>query len=76
MARRWSGAYIAGMAKLTRSNSVSSLVDAEPLFTAVSGRYAIGLTSRETGVTYHLHLSEAEAQDFAAFVAARRKVGA
>jgi hypothetical protein len=31
----------------------------------------IGITSPETGVTYHLHLSEAEAQQFAAFVSER-----
>jgi hypothetical protein len=36
-----------------------------------TGRFSIGLTSKETGVTYHLNLSETEAQRFAAFVAER-----
>jgi hypothetical protein len=55
------------MAKLTRSNSiaasncVTALVDAVPTFAAGTGRFTIGLTSGETGLTYHLHLSEAEA---------------
>ena len=40
-------------------------------FGAGTGRLSIGLTSKETGVTYHLHLSEAEAQQFAAFVSER-----
>jgi hypothetical protein len=61
-------AYIGGMAKLTRTNSVSALVDAEPTFGAGTGRFSIGLTSRETGASYHLHLSEAEARRFADFV--------
>jgi hypothetical protein len=59
------------MAKLTRSNSISALVDAEPTFGAGTGRFSIGLTSRETGLTYHLHLTEAEARTFAAFVTER-----
>jgi hypothetical protein len=64
------------MAKLTRSHSVSALVDAEPTYGAGTGRFSIGLTSRETGITYHLHLSESEARTFAAFVAERGNVGA
>jgi len=68
MARAWRRAYIGGMAKLTRTNSVSALVDAEPTFGAGTGRFSIGLTSRETGASYHLHLSEAEARRFADFV--------
>jgi hypothetical protein len=63
--------YIAGMAKLTKSNSVAALVDAVPTFGAGTDRFSIGITSRETGVTYNLHLTEAEAQQFAAFVAER-----
>jgi hypothetical protein len=42
-----------------------------PTFGARTGRFSIGITSRETGVTYHLHPTEAEAQQFAAFVAER-----
>jgi hypothetical protein len=64
------------MAKLTRSHSVAALVEAKPVFTAGSSRFTIGITSKQTGATYHLHLSADEAQDFADFVAARRKVGA
>ena len=64
------------MAKLTRSNSVAALVDAVPTFGAGTGRFSIGLTSRETGLTYHVHLSEDEAQRFAAFVTERSKARA
>jgi hypothetical protein len=39
-------------------------------------RFSIGLISGETGLRYHLQLSEDEAQRFAALVAERRKVGA
>jgi hypothetical protein len=59
------------MAKLTRSHSIAALVDAEPVFTAGSSRFAIGLISKQTGVTYHLHLSADEARDFADFVLRR-----
>jgi hypothetical protein len=60
------------MAKLTRSHSLSALVDGEPTFSAGPGRFTIGLTSRENSVTtYHLHLSEDEARRFAAFIAER-----
>jgi hypothetical protein len=62
------------MAKLTRCNSLSALVEAVPTFGAGTGRFSIGLTSGESGLTYHLHLSDDEAQRFAAFVADRRKV--
>ena len=57
------------MAKLTQTNSVSALVEGQPVFSAGTGRFAITITSRETGASYHVHLSEAEAQRFAAFVA-------
>jgi len=56
------------MAKLIRSNSIAALVYAKPTFGAGTARFSIGLTSRETGMTYHLHLTEAEARTFAAFV--------
>jgi hypothetical protein len=59
------------MVKLTKSNSVAALVDAVPTFGAGTGRFSMGLTSKETGVTFHLHLTEAEAQQFAALVAER-----
>jgi hypothetical protein len=64
------------MAKLTRSHSLRAFVDGEPVFSAGRGRFTIGLTSREGKVTYHLHLSEIEAQRFAAFVAERNNVRA
>jgi hypothetical protein len=41
-----------------------------------TGRFSIGLSSGETGLTYHLHLSEAEAERFAAFVTERGKARA
>jgi hypothetical protein len=41
------------MAKLTRSNFLSALVEGDPTFGAGTGRFGIGLTSRR--VTYHLH---------------------
>ena len=68
--------YMLGMAKLTRSNSVAAMVDAAPTFGAGTGRFSIGLTSGETGLTYHLHLTEDEAQRFAAFVTERSKARA
>jgi len=52
--------YMLGMAKHTRSNSVAAMVDAAPTFGAGTGRFSIGLTSGETGLTYHLHLTEDE----------------
>jgi len=36
------------------------------------GRISIGLTSFETGLTYHLQLSETEARKFAVFYAPGR----
>jgi hypothetical protein len=39
-------------------------------------RFSIGISSREGKVSYRLHLSEAEAQCFAAFVAERTIVRA
>jgi hypothetical protein len=58
------------MAKLTRSHSLSALVDSGPNFSARAGRFTIALTSRENSfTTYHLHLSDDEARRFATFVA-------
>ena len=68
--------YMLGMAKLTRSNSVAAMVDAAPTFGAGTGRFSIGLTSGETGLTHHLHLTEDEAQRFVAFVTERSKARA
>jgi hypothetical protein len=59
------------MAKLTRSNSLSALAEGDPLFTAGTSRFTIGITSKESGLSYHLHLSEAEAERFATFLAER-----
>jgi hypothetical protein len=60
------------MAKLTRSHSLSALVEGEPTFSAGLDRFTICLTSRENSVTtYHLHLSEDEARRFAALIAER-----
>jgi hypothetical protein len=55
------------MAKLTRSGSLSALADGQPEFSAGTGRFTIGITNQE-GVTYHVHLSAAEAQRFVTFV--------
>ena len=63
------------MAKFTRSNSLSALAEGQPDFTVGLDRFSIGITSREGKVTYHLHLSNVEAQLFAAFVAHERKTG-
>jgi hypothetical protein len=49
----------------TYSNSLAALVDTVPTFGAGIGRFSITLTSRESGITYHLHLSEDEALRFA-----------
>jgi hypothetical protein len=62
------------MAKLTRSHSKSALVEGDVTFTAGDNRFSIGLLSRENGMRYHLHLSETEAQRFAAFVAERIEI--
>jgi hypothetical protein len=53
------------MAKLTLTDSLAALVDTVPTFGAGIGRFSITLTSRESGITYHLHLSEDEALRFA-----------
>ena len=50
------------MAKLTRSNSQSALAEGQPAYGAGTGQFTIGLTSRETGVPYHLHLTDDEAR--------------
>jgi hypothetical protein len=68
------GSYVAAvttMAKLTRSHSLNALVAGVPTFGAAPGRFSIGITSRETGTTYHLHLTDDEARRFAAFVTER-----
>jgi|RhiMetdeSRZDD1v2_1073273.scaffolds.fasta_scaffold2008961_2 hypothetical protein len=59
------------MAKLTRLNSLNALVEDDPTFSAGSNRFSIGVTSKGTGVSYHLHFTEAEAQRFAAFISER-----
>ena len=41
-----------GMAKLTRSNALSALAESQPEFSAGTGRFTIGITSKE-GVNYH-----------------------
>ena len=64
------------MAKLTRANSLSALGEGDPPFSAGSGRISIGLTSKMTGTSYHLHLSEAEAQRLAAFIVERIEINA
>jgi hypothetical protein len=64
------------MAKLTRSQSLGALAESEPVFTSGSGRFSIGIISRESNIGCHLHLSEEEAADLVAFMAQRRKVGA
>ena len=56
-----------GMAKLTRSNALSALAESQPEFRAGTGRFTIGITSKE-GVNYHVHLTAAEAQRFVTFV--------
>ena len=55
------------MAKLTRTNSVSALAEGQPAFSAGTGRLTIGITGQD-GITWHLHLTAAEAQRFVAFV--------
>ena len=62
------------MAKLPRTNSKAALVEGRLTFSAGQDRISIGLTSPETGLTYHLHMSEAEAHRFAVFFAERSKV--
>ena len=55
------------MAKLTRSNSVSALAEGQPVFSAGTGRLTIGITGHD-GITYHVHLTAAEARRFVAYV--------
>jgi hypothetical protein len=62
------------MAKLTRSNSLSALAEGDPVFTAGPSRFTIGITSKETGLSYHVHLSEDEAERFATFLAERVEI--
>jgi hypothetical protein len=64
------------MAKLTRTNSKAALAEGKLTFSAGHDRVSIGLTSYETGLTYHLHMTEAEAHRFAVFLAERSKVRA
>ncbi|MET0482869.1 MAG: hypothetical protein ABWZ27_08145 [Aestuariivirgaceae bacterium] len=62
------------MAKLTRSHSKSALTEGDVTFTAGTGRISIGITGRETGLRYDLHLSADEAPRFAAYVSARVEI--
>jgi hypothetical protein len=62
------------MARLTRSNSKSALAEGKLTFSTGNDRISIGLTSHENGLSYHLHMSEAEAHRFAVFLAERSKV--
>ena len=55
------------MAKLTRSNSLSALAEGQPAFSAGTGRFTIGITGQD-GITYHIHLTAAEAKRSVAFV--------
>jgi hypothetical protein len=43
-------------------------------FSAGHDRVSIGLTSPETGLTYHFHMTDAEAHRFAVYLAERSKV--
>ena len=64
------------MAKLIRTNTKAALVEGKLTFSAGSDRISIGLSSRESGLTYHLHMSEAEAHRFAVFLAEHSRVRA
>jgi hypothetical protein len=55
------------MAKITRTNSLSALAEGQPAFSAGSGRFTIGITGQD-GMTYHVHLTAAEAKRFVEFV--------
>jgi hypothetical protein len=55
------------MAKITRSNSLSALAEGQPVFSAGTGRFSIGITGQD-GITYHVHLTASEAQRFVAYV--------
>jgi hypothetical protein len=61
------------MAKLTRSNSKAALLREADLQHG-NESISIGSTSHENGLTYHLHMSEAEAHRLAVFLAERSKV--
>ena len=54
----------------------AALVEGKPTFSTGNDRVSIGLTSHETGLTYHLHMSEAEAHRLAVFLAERSGVRA
>jgi hypothetical protein len=62
------------MAKLTRFHSKSALADGNVSFTAGDDRISISVSSQESDMRYHLHLSEDEAQRFAAFIAERVEI--
>jgi hypothetical protein len=62
------------MAKLTRSNSLSALAEGDPVFTAGTSRFTIGITSTESGLSYHLHLTADDAERLATFLAERVEV--
>ena len=64
------------MAKLTRANSLSALGEGDPTFNARPGRISIGITCKVTGSSFHLHLSEVEAQRFPAFIAEHIEINA
>ena len=55
------------MAKITRSNSLSALAEGQPVFSAGTGRFTIGITG-DDGTTWRVHLTAAEAQRFCSFV--------
>lgn len=59
------------MAKLTRTNSKNALVESVPTLSRGKNRITIGLTSGESGLSYHLHLSDDEARQLVAFVTER-----
>ena len=50
-----------------RMASRSSLTGLAERFSAGTGRFTIGITGRE-GITYHVHLTAAEARRFVAYV--------
>jgi len=62
------------MAKLTRSHSKSALAEGNVSYTAGNGRFSVSISSEGSDTRYHLHLSETEAQQFAAFVAERVEI--
>ncbi|MET0481707.1 MAG: hypothetical protein ABWZ27_02190 [Aestuariivirgaceae bacterium] len=62
------------MAKLTRSHSTGALVEGNVNFTAGNGWFSISVSSEDSDARYHLHLSEDEAQRFAAFIGERIEI--